>query len=271
MSMTLDKHGDDYETIIEQDLVDAEGCKSSSTAAPCSLMNEQPVPSVFRENIAPIPLPQSQPRETIVTPVTMFFMATQLLNVVVEAARANPVERVCIPHTAATDLESFCWVIMYVVYRRTIDDKDLRAGNSAAHAAIEHEFAQLFSATSMEGLAQSRRRRLQYGQACYWGELGIEKLLGHMIEQRCTEPLAGLLLAVWKALWECASSDADSDDLTEWRIKEAQEAFDAQNKERQKRGLPLLKDNPRLEKPIIVHGRLVFSIQRMLEKLNVAS
>lgn len=197
----------------------------------------------------------------------MFFMATKLLNVIVKAARAHPGETVCIPHTTASDLESFCWVIMYVVYRRTIDDSGLQAENSTAHAEITHEFARIFSATSIEGLAQSRRRRLSYGQGlgCYWGELGIEKLLEHM-EHHCP-PLAGLLLAVWRALWECASSDAGSKKkIPEERLQreKTQLAF------LEEHGLPV-EYTQRSKKPAIptmVHRRLCLHIILMLRELN---
>ncbi|KAL1938739.1 hypothetical protein VTO73DRAFT_11342 [Trametes versicolor] len=195
----------------------------------------------------------------------MFFMATKLLNVIVKTATAHPGETVCIPHTTASDLESFCWVIMYVVYRRTIDDSGLQAENSTAHAEITHEFARLFSATSIEGLAQSRRRRLSYGQGCYWGELGMEKLLEHM-EQQC-EPLAGLLLAVWRALWESASSDAGSKKkIPEERLQreKTQLAF------LEEHGLPV-EYTQRSKKPAIptmVHRRLCLHIILMLRELN---
>lgn len=193
-------------------------------------------------------------------------MATALLDVIVEAARSNPGERVYIPHTAATDIESFCWVIMYVVYRRTIDGSGLQAEDSTAHAEMKREFARLFSALNPGKLAQERQRLLKVGRVA--AANGMRNLLRYM-EREC-QPLAALLLAVWKVLRECADFDTGTEDLPAWRVEAIQAAFEAENKERQKRGLPLARYNPEPEEPIVFHGSLIVNIERMLEQLNVA-
>lgn len=195
----------------------------------------------------------------------MLFMATSLLKKS-ETAEPSPAGQFWATRAVEHDLESFYWVILYVVYRHTIEDEALRATDRATHEAIKKESDLLFSALNPGKLAQERQRLLKVGRVA--AANGMRNLLRYM-EREC-QPLAALLLAVWKVLRECADFDTDTEDLPAWRVEAIQAAFEAENKERQKRGLPLARYNPEPEEPIVFHGSLIANIERMLEQLNVA-
>lgn len=192
-------------------------------------------------------------------------MATKLLLAISNAARNN-LKEISITRTAIHDLESFYWVILYVVYRHTIEDKGLRVTNPETHEAIKKESGRLFSALNPGKLAQERQRLLKVGSVA--AANGMRELL-HYMESEC-QPLAALLLVVWKVLRECADFDTDAE-VPAWRVQAIQVALEAENKERQKRGLPLARYSPEPEKPIVFHGSLILNIERMLEQLNAAS
>lgn len=192
----------------------------------------------------------------------MLFMATSLLKKW-ETAEPSRAGQFWAARAVEHDLESFYWVIIYVVYGHTMEDETLRATDRATHEAIKEEFGHLFSALNPRELAQERRLLLLVGDVL--DPDGMQNLLEY-VESHC-RPLSGLLLAAWRALRECASSDADSKNIPESRIQE-QEAEFAFQKEH---GLPLPLYTPRSKKlaiPTTVYRRLCLSIQLMLERLS---
>lgn len=164
------------------------------------------------------------------------------------------------------DLESFYWVILYVVYRHTVEDEALRATDLATHETIKEEFGRLFSALNPGELAQERRLLLLVDDVLDPG--GMQSLLEYM-ERHCP-PLSGLLLALWRDLRECARPAAGSKKkIPEERLQreKAQLAF------LEEHGLPV-EYTQRSKKPAIptmVHRRLCLHIQLMLKELNQVS
>lgn len=86
----------------------------------------------------------------------MMFMATKILYTVSQAAVVGN-HRVQITRAVEHDLESFYWVILYVAYRRTLEDQEQQA-RDITHAAIRAEFNSLFFAPSTGQLAEERQR-----------------------------------------------------------------------------------------------------------------
>lgn len=139
-----------------------------------------------------------------------------------------------IPRTAEHDVESFCWVIIYVVYRHTIEDKALRARNSTLHEEFEKEFAfaWIFSATNPGDLVDTRRSLLTATNEPS-SPHGIQNLVDYYIDNSET-PLAGLLLNVWRRLRKAATFNRAAPSLPIYKqlLERVDEAYNREMVER---------------------------------------
>ncbi|TFK83464.1 hypothetical protein K466DRAFT_260424 [Polyporus arcularius HHB13444] len=102
--------------------------------------------------------------------------------------------------TAEQDLESFCWVFIYVIYKYALDDTETLQiiAEEAAHEdfrdSLAREFRALFAAFSISDLI-GRRETL-------WGNhnllAGIPNLLAYAVHVKDDgEDLEGIVMAIW--------------------------------------------------------------------------
>lgn len=113
-------------------------------------------------------------------------MATALLKAVAE--------QVSIRRSAEHDLESFCWVMLYIVYVKA--RSNARDRQWARVAELESEFVELFSALDAGTLVKNRTDRLNPMVEQDWFT-GIAALLAYYKEVDRTTATNGFLLALW--------------------------------------------------------------------------
>lgn len=141
--------------------------------------------------------------------------------------------------TVDHDLESFCWVILYVAYRHIIDDAELRDKNTLLHTDISSEFARIFpppaslKCLNTRELALSRSRLLNTGHPP--SPRGIDILVDHYLVRSL--PLAGLLLVVWGHLRKAAEIVAPGSAVHRMLVRED---IEFENLELMSRGEPPL-------------------------------
>ncbi|RPD79631.1 hypothetical protein L226DRAFT_567713 [Lentinus tigrinus ALCF2SS1-7] len=120
---------------------------------------------------------------------TAIFMAQSVLEAVLDK---KPIVR-----TAVHDVESFCWVILYAIYKHAIDDTNvvknipnvkniLTEDNSTFLTKLKQEFRGLFAAYSIQNLLNRRATAL-----------GLHHLQIYTAHIEHGEALKGLLLIVW--------------------------------------------------------------------------
>ncbi|RPD53719.1 hypothetical protein L227DRAFT_557267 [Lentinus tigrinus ALCF2SS1-6] len=120
---------------------------------------------------ASVPLPET--RKTYVAG-TAIFMAQSVLEAVLDK---KPIVR-----TAVHDVESFCWVILYAIYKHAIDDTNVVKNIPN----LKQEFRGLFAAYSIQNLLNRRATAL-----------GLHHLQIYTAHIEHGEALKGLLLIVW--------------------------------------------------------------------------
>ncbi len=104
-----------------------------------------------------------------------------------------------IVRTAEHDLESFCWVIIYVIYKHALDDTEtlqIIAEESATdfQDTLAKEFRALFAAFSISDLIGRREK--------VWGHHnvlnGIPNLLTYAVHVKAdSEDLEGMIMSIW--------------------------------------------------------------------------
>lgn len=125
----------------------------------------------------------SEPTETYVLQGTPTFMATELLRAITTGERIH--------RTARQDLESFAWVILYAIYRHTLDELP---HSHAERKQIEQEFIELFAATSAKDIVKTRGDKFLFG-----GTTAVQTLLTYITNSRYHH-LRWLIQYAWDAL-----------------------------------------------------------------------
>ncbi|KAI0764709.1 hypothetical protein C8Q74DRAFT_992271 [Fomes fomentarius] len=114
---------------------------------------------------------------------TPTFMATELLRAITTGNRIH--------RTARQDLESFAWVILYAIYRHTLDELP---HSHTQRREVEQEFIELFAATSAKDIIKSRGDKFLFG-----GTTAVQTLLTYITGSRYHH-LKWLIKYAWDAL-----------------------------------------------------------------------
>ncbi|KAI0353168.1 hypothetical protein OH77DRAFT_1438171 [Trametes cingulata] len=150
---------------------------------------------------------------------TAMFMATDVLIAIND--------REHIVQTPAYDLQSFCWVILYVVYKAALKATSSSSLNGWTGEDIEDikqlkkEYTELFSAATVENLLEQRSRRLSpVPRYAYkrWREPANWAIANLMKYCKATAQEGGLYLQslvdfVWHFLKQVEQSDGPHRDL----------------------------------------------------------
>ncbi|KAI0666501.1 hypothetical protein C8Q78DRAFT_1083102 [Trametes maxima] len=147
---------------------------------------------------------------------TPIFMACSLLNHLSNQAKSGK-DLVYIRREAHHDVESFGWVIIYVVYRHTLDSGKLDSGE---YEVLREEFKRLYSGDSFQSLWARREAAIMRRDADDMS--GIEKLTYFLEQKEGCRPLSLFLTLVWTLLKQCPGREDAPDDPVEgdaWKEK----------------------------------------------------
>ncbi|KAI0692914.1 hypothetical protein C8T65DRAFT_744929 [Cerioporus squamosus] len=120
---------------------------------------------------------------------TAIFMAQAVLEAV---SNGQPIVR-----TAEHDLESFCWVIIYVVYKHALDDTETleKIETQNFRNALLDEFRALFAAYSIADLTGRRAKVMAKSADILAGIASLQKYAVHV--EKDGRYLEGIILVIW--------------------------------------------------------------------------
>ena len=116
-----------------------------------------------------------------------------------------------ITRTLEHDLESLCWVIVYVLFKHGLDHTPR---GSPTHHELRSEFDRIFSAASIQSLKDLRYTALGPSQHTEEKETRFKSIRGlQRYTEQIHEDLAGFLDTMWWLLQNAQplSSEADTD------------------------------------------------------------
>ncbi|KAL1938744.1 hypothetical protein VTO73DRAFT_11347 [Trametes versicolor] len=174
------------------------------------------------------------PVEDVIPKRPTIFLSNKLLRAAGDAQQENlPVKR-----AAADDVESFYWVLLYVVYRNSLAIPEASDESEEARSLLDDEFSKLFSARDVGTLVT--RRYLAFDPDLYGDEsyAGIDVLLDHLYQHEPRRTLRRLVAGIWQKLRLCPFKEAQLHDKYADLDKEVAEVNHRFNKQLEARGLP---------------------------------
>lgn len=135
-------------------------------------------------------------------------------------------------------MESFYWVLLYVVYRNSLAIPEASDESEEARSLLDDEFSKLFSARDVGTLVDQRRAAFKFDP---WGGDdydGIGTLLDHLYQHEPRRTLRRLVAGIWQKLRLCPFEEAQLHDKYADLDKEVAEVNHRFNKQLEARGLP---------------------------------
>ncbi|KAI0759460.1 hypothetical protein BD413DRAFT_681596 [Trametes elegans] len=142
---------------------------------------------------------------------TALFMATSLLQEI-SRAREEGQQTITLARGEEHDIESFYWVIFFVLYKRALLNERLKK-KGENYQSLNREFCSLYTAKSTGHLADERSRRLREP-----GYKGIQ-VLRHYLQVFESEPLIRFVEALWKSLRSFLPGSQEGDEPNKDRFE----------------------------------------------------
>ncbi|KAL1938745.1 hypothetical protein VTO73DRAFT_11348 [Trametes versicolor] len=199
------------------------------------------------------------------------FLSNRLLSAAAYVQQGNLVPIEC---TAADDVESFYWVILYAVYRCNLETLKARKSEKA-RSRLDDEFSKIFSARDVGTLVDQRVMTFNLNPMGRSNYDGIHVLLDHLNDEDPQPGLRTLVAGIWQKLRLCLFKEEPLRNTYADLDKEVVEVNHDLNKGLEALGLPMLPSQLTVpgnaEQYTVDHHHLIIVLRNMINKLEAES